>query len=189
MVLAVLLDFASSISFYLSITLFWAALGLYCCKQAFSSCTTIQLELRVLVVLGLWDFSQAGDWTRTHVSCVGRRTLIHCPTREVQAPLKESASLFTNQISFQTGLLAWVVMMLLGSFSQAHHPICRWRLTQVTLWVSTCWFLQKMVLRICTWMPMRYALVFHFIAASACSCLPWTPCLNSTSLPFYLIIV
>ena len=35
----------------------------------------------------------------------------------------------------------------------------------------TCWFLQKIVLRICSWMPMRHALVFLSIAASACNCL------------------
>lgn len=89
MVLAVLLDFTSSISVYLSITLFWAALGLYCCKQAFSSCTTIQLELRVLVVLGLWDFPRLETDPEPMSPASAERTLIHWPTREVQAPLKK----------------------------------------------------------------------------------------------------
>ena len=70
-------------------------LGLHCHTQAFSS----SIELRLLIavaplvwstgsklsgLVALWHVESSQTRDGTNVSCIGRRTLIHCITREVQ---------------------------------------------------------------------------------------------------------
>ena len=115
--------FFINVFIYLLIYLFLAALGLYCCPRAFSSCGEQGLlfvavcglliavaslvaehrlqacRLQELWLVGsraqaqqLWFMGLVAPWhvgssqtrAQTRVSCIGRRILNHCATREVQ---------------------------------------------------------------------------------------------------------
>ena len=101
----------ASLFIYQFINLFWATLGLCCCKQASSSWTTIQLELRVLAVLRHVGFFPV--WRLNPNPCLLHRQADSYPVYHQGSPgtSERRASLFTNQISFQTGPLTLVVMM------------------------------------------------------------------------------
>ena len=101
----------ASLFIYLFINLFWATLGLCCCKQASSRCTTIPLELRVLAVPKHVGFFPV--WRLNPNPCLLHWQADSYPLYHQGSPgtSEKGASLFTNQISFQTRPLTRVVMM------------------------------------------------------------------------------
>ena len=87
---------------FILIYLFLAALGLCCCMPAFSSCCTQGLLFVVVLSLLIgvaslveelgfiapWHMGSSQTRNRTCVPCFGRRTFIHCTTKEVWELLK-----------------------------------------------------------------------------------------------------